>query len=362
MPASLYGDRIIMRKEPAWHKLGTVFDENLKITASEGVVMAGCDYWVQKYPMTIQLPNGERRQADRSAIVRQPIHSEGSYHILGYAGNDYEVVQNVELGFMLDDLSKEWPVETVGALGEGEQMFICLFAGEDEVIKNGRESIKRYLVMSNAHDGKRSLRISLTDVRTVCENTLMAGINSAVMTTTIPHRSDIRDEAEFRLKLITSVRKQQEALMAEYRRMAQTSLVEKQVREILEAAYPEPQPWRKQLVANVVVNDEALNELVMDNKVVGNRILRDLKKYGSEYEARKVRALGLRELAFERFQATGEESPEIAGTAWAAWQGVTEVECYRGEPSDKTANSIMFGERGQNMARAYKKALEFCVD
>ena len=362
MPASLYGERFLGRKEPGWHRLGKVFAEDLKISPADAVIMADCDYWVRKLPLTVKLPNGEARRTDQVAIVRYPKQQDtGSYHIMGYASEDYEVVQNIELGFLLEDLGKEWPVETVGALGEGEQMFICLFAGEDEVVKGGREQIKRYLVMSNAHDGKRSLRIMLTDVRTECWNTLMAGINSAVMTTTIPHRSDIRDEAKFRLDLIASVRRQQVKLMEEYRAMAVAKVVESQVDEILAAAYPDPKPWRKQLLADIVVNDEALSSLVNDNKVVANRLLKDLKKYGTEYEARLIRAKGLRELAKERFELVNQESPVIANTAWAAWQGVTEVESYRGTGSVAEANSIMFGERAQNMSRAYAKALEFCV-
>jgi hypothetical protein len=182
------------------------------------------------------------------------------------------------------------------------------------------------------------------------------------MTTAIPHRSDIRDEAKFRLDLITSVRKNQERLMEEYRRMAKANLVEKQVREIMEAAYPDPKPWRKQLVAGIVVNDAALSTLVNDNKVVAQRLLGDLKRYGSDFEARLVRAKGLRELAYERFELAGQDSKEIAGTAWAAWNGVTEVESYRGDGGKVAASSVMFGERGQTMARAYNKALEFCVD
>ena len=29
MPATLFGERFIGRREPAWHRLGEVFDENL---------------------------------------------------------------------------------------------------------------------------------------------------------------------------------------------------------------------------------------------------------------------------------------------------------------------------------------------
>jgi hypothetical protein len=163
--------RFISRTGPAWHELGTVFDKNLVITAEEGVVMAECDYSVKKFPMIINLPTGPIA-SDQVALVRVPHTAEGSYHVLGQAGQNFEIIQNMEIGRMLNPLAQEWQVETVGALGEGEQFFICLDAGSVSVAK---EEVRQYLLVNNNHDGRRSLTIALTPVRVVCQNTLIAG-------------------------------------------------------------------------------------------------------------------------------------------------------------------------------------------
>lgn len=356
------------RRQPAWHSLGTVFAQDAKMTPAQAVVLARCDYGVRKMPMIINLPTGPVA-AQQVAIVREPEPGspEGSYHVLGYASPSFEIVQNIEIGFMLEKLGEEWPVETVGALGEGEQFFITLDAGSASV--NGEE-IKQYLLMSNAHDGKRAMRIALTPVRVVCQNTLLTGLSSAVLSASIPHRSDVRDDAQFTLNIISSVRKQQAAMLEEFRAMAARRINEQELQELVIATYPDPKPWRKQQTAGIVVNDQALIGMVNDNRDVAERLLGDLRRFGREYDDRMARVKGLREFVTERYHVINEEAPDIAGTAWAYYQAGTEVENYRstGEPRSASkdplkrqrsvANSILFGDRAANMARAYGACLE----
>lgn len=341
------------RGGPAWHKLGTVVPANIVLSPEEATVMADCDYRVVKYPMIINLPTGPI-PSKQSALVRIPREGEGSYHVLGEAGSGFEIIQNMELARMLDNLSQEWPVETVGALGEGEAFFITLTAGSVSV--NGEE-IRQYLLLNNNHDGKRSLRVALTSVRTVCENTLMAGLSSAVMSASIPHRSDIREDAKFTLDIISSVRKQQLIMLEEFRAMALKKVVDSQVDDIIKATYTDPKPTRKQLVAGITVNDASLASMVGDSKHIASNLMSKLQRYGTEYEERAMKINNLRTLAHERVALVNQTSPAIAGTAWSVYQGITEVENWRGDQGKGTSNSILFGERAANMGRAYGACL-----
>lgn len=350
----LGGHRFISRGKPAWHDLGTVFDAGLSLTAEEAVVMADCDYSVKKFPMIINLPTGPV-PADQVALVRMPRVAEGSYHVLGNAGKNFEVIQNMEIASLLNPLAREWEVETVGALGEGEAFFICLNAGTAGV---AGEEIRQYLLVNNNHDGRRSMNIALTPVRTVCENTLIAGLSAAVMSAKIPHRSEIREDAKFTLDIIASVRKQQAAMIQEFNAMALKKAVDSDISAILEAAYPDPKPTRKQLVSQIVVNDQALAGMVNDNRTIAETLMRKLQTHGSELQARQDKVMQLRELGKEQYALTCQEAPAIAGTVWAGYQAVTAVENYRGDAGKGTANSILWGERAQNMGRAYGKCLE----
>src|SRR4051812_27528195 len=319
--------RFAARGKAAWHALGTVFDQDADYTPSEAIVVAHCDYQVRKFPLWMELPDG-RKASDQVAIVRVPQEAEGSYHVLGYASKSFEIVQNHEVGFMLDELGRQWPVETVGALGEGEQFFITLDAGTAKV---AGEEIRQHLLIANAHDGKRALRIALTPVRVVCKNTLITGMSAAILQASIPHRTDIRDDAQFTLNLISSVRKQQAAMLEEFEALAASPVEPSYVDGLLEKIYPDPTFSKRKQVAGIIASDAALQGMVNDNREVATRLLKDLKTYGKEYDDKLIKVRGLRDLVKERHGVLQDEAPAIAGSAWGLYQSVTEVENFRGK-------------------------------
>lgn len=343
--------RFVARREPGWHGLGTVFAEDENLSPEEATIMAACDYYVRKVPMTLTFPDGTNHVTDQVALVKEPESNTEAWKVFGYATSQFEIVQNMEVAQMLDELGKQWPVETVGALHDGATFFITLKSESGSV---AGEEIAQYLLVSNNHDGKKSLHVALTPVRVVCQNTLQTGLASAALSVALPHRSDIRSNAKFSLDLIASVRRQQAAMLEEFNALAQTRVTDEQISAILAATYPDPKTTRKQIVSSFVVNDKTMIGLVNENKPLAARVLADYAKSGSEYESKVARTQKLRDMANERTQLVNISAPTIAGTAWAVYQGVTEVENYRGEGNARTAQSIMFGERAQTMARAYK--------
>lgn len=357
MPAAIAANelgqhRFVARREPGWHELGTVFADDLRLSPEEATIMAKCDYFVRKLPLTLTMPDGSLFATEQVALVKEPESvGEKWEKILGYATNSFEVVQNMEVASWLNSLGQQWPVETVGALGEGETFFITL---KSESASVAGEEIAQYLLVSNNHDGKRALHVALTPVRVVCQNTLATGLASAVLSAALPHRATIRDEAQFSIDLIASVRRQQAQMIEQFDALAKTRVSNDVVREILERTYPDPVTTRKQRVASFVVNDQAVAGLVSDNKVLASRILADHAQSGSAYEAKVARTVKLRAMAQERIGLVNIEAPTIAGTAWATYQGITEVENYRGSANKSTATSILFGERAATMARAYR--------
>lgn len=343
--------RFVARREPGWHGLGTVFDGDEILTPEEATIMAACDYYVRKVPMTLTFPDGTIHTTDQVALCKEPESTTEAWQVFGYATDQFEIVQNMEVARMLETLGKEWPVETVGALHDGATFFITLKSESGSV---AGEEIAQYLLVSNNHDGKKALHVALTPVRVVCQNTLQTGLASAALSVALPHRSDIRSQAKFSLDLIASVRRQQAAMLEEFSKLAETRVTDDQISAILAATYPEPKTTRKQIVSSFVVNDKTMIGLVNDNKPLAARVLADYAKSGSEYEAKIARTAKLREMANERTQLVDITAPKIAGTAWAVYQGVTEVENYRGDSGVRTAQSIMFGERANTMARAYR--------
>ena len=52
MPAAIFGDRFLGRREPAWHRLGEVFTEPMSMTAA--IKRAGIDFHIAKHPVVVQ--------------------------------------------------------------------------------------------------------------------------------------------------------------------------------------------------------------------------------------------------------------------------------------------------------------------
>ena len=69
MPASIFGERFYGHREPAWHGLGTVMDEDL--TATEAMRVANIAFPVNKWEMFAKNPEtGEYLVTNQYAVVR----------------------------------------------------------------------------------------------------------------------------------------------------------------------------------------------------------------------------------------------------------------------------------------------------
>lgn len=361
MVHNIFGERFIGRREPAWHGLGTVFPEDRKLSPSMALILGGCNYFVTKQPLFAALSDGTNLATNSVALVRTPTQDDPEHRVFGVATDDYEIVQNLELTDWLESIGEQWPVETIGALGYGEQLFVTLGLGKTQITNDDREEVRNYLLVTNNHDGKGSLTIAIVRVRTVCENTLIAGLSSALLTTKIPHKSNIKAEAQLRLRIISEVRRAQERSLEDFRLLARTRVVDEQINEILRAAYPDPVAPKKQIMNEFIANDPKLISEIGDSSEIARELKTQLLTFGEAFEARKARTMALRDKAREQAQMVNVTSPSIAGTAYATWQGVTAVESYRGNSKPETAISILYGERARNMGRAFEKALEISM-
>lgn len=355
MAAGIFGERWMGRREPAWHGLGTVFPADTKMTPAEAVLRCGLDYHVQKYPLVVHLPDGQTIASDKVAIVREPTHDDGVHRVLGYAGKEYEVVQNLELGFMLERLADEWPVETVGGLNEGRDVFITLDAGASEV---GGDEVRQYFLLSNSHTGGRSLKIAVTPVRVVCQNTLIAGTAAASILSTLPHTINVRAEVNYRVDLIASMRRQQQRLMESFEAMARFPITTEQRDEVIAAAYPLPKEPKRKVLNDLIIRDNA----VKDNKQLAAAVLSGAAEVTLDWE-REVKRIELhRSAARDRMEVFNQEFHRTANKMWAVYNAVTELECWREGNKTEGANervgqSILFGQRAQTMGRAYNRAV-----
>lgn len=162
---------------PAWHGLGTVFQE--EVTPDRMLELAHLNNWnVRQVPLDTMLPpqvNGNK--LSKSVIVRNnpfwtPDSDLQKYDALGVVGSDYSIMQNEELA-AFGTLLGATP-ETAGSLNGGKTVFVSYRLDSNLVIdeQGANDVINMYFLLYTSHDGSTKFVAAVTPVRVVCQNTL----------------------------------------------------------------------------------------------------------------------------------------------------------------------------------------------
>ena len=139
-----------------WHGLGTKVDG---LQTVEAILTAANMNWTVEtravsYPMVTTIDGSEvfvqTVVPDAVAIVRTDCQA-----VMGVASNRYQVVQNVQVGDMVDALVTEGGAqcEVAGALDGGKRCWILThIPGDFEVVRG--DLVKPYLLTCWGHDGR----------------------------------------------------------------------------------------------------------------------------------------------------------------------------------------------------------------
>jgi phage/plasmid-like protein (TIGR03299 family) len=276
-------------REPAWHKLGTVFDHEVT-SSSEMLDLAGLANWNVRLE-EITLPEGYTSALTPSFRVVRDHPTAGNPDVLGVVGARYNVYQNEEMYSFADSLLDGARWETGGSLKSGSVVFGSLALERETVLDpNGvSDVVKNYILVSSSHDGSTSLQASVTPVRVVCANTLAVALKGAKQTYKIRHTQSMDGKVAAAREALGLANHYLDAFEVEAKALYAKSVNDKMFNDILLAAYPKPEKDSK---GSVKKWENKIDEL--------NSIYR------------------------------GEFNGMIAGTAWGAYNALTErLDWYR---------------------------------
>ena len=98
--------------------------------------------------------------------------------VLGIVSDRYKVVQNEDAFRFTDELLGEGVTyETAGSLQYGRKVWMLARMPQRYIIAG--DEIEPYLVIMNSHDGSSGVKVAMTPIRVVCQNTLNLALNSA---------------------------------------------------------------------------------------------------------------------------------------------------------------------------------------
>jgi phage/plasmid-like protein (TIGR03299 family) len=157
--------------------------------------------------------------------------------VLGVVTDRYKVVQNHEaFAFTNALLGEGVKYETAGSLNDGRKIWLLAKLPDKYIIEG--EQIEPYLVFSNCHDGNGSIKVCMTPIRVVCQNTLNLALNQAKRVWTTIHVGNLAakmDEAHCTLSLAHDYMGK---LGAEFSRLAKVKLSDTKVMEYIDMLLP----------------------------------------------------------------------------------------------------------------------------
>ena len=307
-------------REPAWHGLGTVFNE--EVTTAEMLSLANLQNWNVRLEDVV-IPSTLTSDKSYQYVVRNNPFTDGQVDVLGVVGERYVPLQNEELftfGDAILDGGGRW--ETAGSLRGGRVVFGSLALERETVLDPSGVSdvVKTYLLVNTSHDGSVAIQASVTPVRVVCANTLAVALGRTNKKNGVKQSFKIRhtQSAEGKVQQAREALQVANAYMDEFDKMAK-AMIEKEItaaqfNDIILAAYPKPDETKKGALTKWENKIDTLNDIY-----------------------------------------TGEFNGMIAGTAWGAWNAMTErLDWYRGGKRGLT-ESILMGSSGFDPAITAEK-------
>ena len=221
-------------REKPWHGLGTIVKE--APTSADAIRLAGLDWAVVQEPI---YTNFNRVVEGYRANVRS-----SDRKVLGVVSDRYKVVQNVDAFSFTDELlGKGVRYETAGSLQEGRKVWLLARLPREYIIAG--ERISPYLVFSNTHDGSGSVKVAITPVRVVCNNTLNLALSTAKRSFSMIHTGNIQDKIQEAKDTLFLAEEYMDCLGVEFEQLRRQKITDAQVKEYIEMLLPmekEPTP------------------------------------------------------------------------------------------------------------------------
>ena len=221
-------------REKPWHGLGTIVME--APTSAEALKAAGLDWEVVQEP--VYTDNRELIKGYKANV------RNSDRKVLGVVSDRYQVVQNTDAFSFTDELlGKGVRYETAGSLQEGKKVWLLARLPKEYVIAG--ERISPYLVFSNTHDGSGSVKVAVTPVRVVCNNTLNLALSTASRSFSMIHTGSIKDRIQEAKETLFMAENYMENLGIEFEQLRRQKMTDAQVKEYVEQLLPmgkEPTP------------------------------------------------------------------------------------------------------------------------
>jgi phage/plasmid-like protein (TIGR03299 family) len=208
------------------------------LTVEGALAALGLDFEVEKRKVYTHSPKGHRVTIPNTfANVRTDTEE-----VVGVVGDRYQGVQNrraLSIGNVLMD-SGDALIQSGWSLRGGRQVGVTFRIPSADISVPGDADggLQMYLLLQNSHDGNSSLTGHVGPVRIACTNMVRLFMKSAVASFRIRHTSGINGAVMGMREALGMTFRYSEAQKTLVERLLTVELVESQVAEILQNAFP----------------------------------------------------------------------------------------------------------------------------
>lgn len=220
-------ESIFSVRETPWHGLGTIIQD--APDSKEAIKLAGLNWKVEQSDVICA--------ADGSIIPGFKANiRDVDGKVLGMVTDRYKIVQNEEAFAFTDALLGEGVrYETAGSLASGKRVWM-LARMEGRMMTD--EKVDPYLVFTNSHDGTGAIRVAITPVRVVCQNTLNFALKTAERQWSCVHVGDIQSKMEDARLTLMNADKYMEALEEEFGELKMKKMDSDKVKKYIDDLLP----------------------------------------------------------------------------------------------------------------------------
>lgn len=213
-------------RELPWHGLGTKVDE--APTSKDAIIYAGLDWNVDQRPIFDafgkEIPKYKANTRDKDNKV------------LGIVTDKYQIVQNADAFEFTDSLLDEGiTYETAGSLKGGKTIWLLAKMPEQKILD---DKFDPYVCFTNTHDGTGSIKVCMTPIRVVCNNTLNVALSTAKRMWSTKHMGDMQSKLEEAKVTLGLANNYMEALSEEAERLSAMKISDDELEAIFDAMFP----------------------------------------------------------------------------------------------------------------------------
>ena len=214
-------------RETPWHGLGTRVIE--APSSEDALIAAGLNWNVIQEPIY----TGENEPiSGYKANVR-----DSDRKVLGVVTDRYKVVQNHEAFAFTDELLGQGVrYETAGSLQEGRKVWLLAHMPHEYIISG--ERISPYLLFSNTHDGSGAVKVALTPIRVVCNNTLNLALRTAERSWSVIQTGDRQSKRKEASDTLFKAERYMDELGKEFENLRMHKLSDQEVMDYIEILLP----------------------------------------------------------------------------------------------------------------------------